>query len=144
MRSPRLPLAVLMAALLGGCINDGANYAIDNTGKHNLSLVREQPYFWNKKVNYYLVVARLPVCMRRHLIGALMPSTKVEIFQVPSGAYIVRAGSLMYATETETCEGFAKMDQEPPEGLGKLVGTFVAKDGTPEFVMAEGAAPAAQ
>lgn len=137
MRSALLVVGAALLVSLAGCVNDGANYAIDNTGQHNLSLVREQPYFWDKKINFYLVVARLPVCMRRHLIGALAPSTKVEIFQVPSGAYVVRAGNLMYATETETCEGFAKMTEEPPEGLGKPIGTFVQKDGSPVWVPAD-------
>ena len=144
MRFASLLLAALTVPLLSGCINDGATYEIDNTGQHSLSLVREQPYFWDKKVNFYLVVSRMPVCMRRHFIGALAPATKVEIWQVPSGAYIVRTPRLMYATETQTCEGFAKMEGEPPEGLGTLVGTFAQKDGAPVFVPAEAGKPAGE
>ena len=142
MRLATLLSCALALPLLAGSNNDGATSQIDNTGQHSLSLVREQPYFWDKKINFYLVVARMPVCMRRHLIGAMAPATKVEIWQVPSGAYIVRTARFMYATETETCEGFARMDAEPPEGLGKQIGTFVEKNGTPEFVPAEGEARA--
>lgn len=144
MRLAPLLTCALAVPLLSGCINDGATYQIDNTGQHSLSLVREQPYFWDKKINFYLVVARMPVCMRRHFIGALAPATKVEIWQVPSGAYVVRAGRFMYATETQTCEGFAKIEQEPAEGIGEQVGTFVQKDGTPVFVPVSAAQPAAQ
>ena len=144
MRLSSLLCGVLAVPFLSGCINDGATYQIDNTGQHSLSLVREQTYFWDKKVNFYMVVSRMPVCMRRHSIGALAPTTKVEVWQVPSGAYVIRAGKLMFATETETCEGFAPMDGEPAEGIGNQVGTFVVKNGTPEFVPAEAAQPAAQ
>lgn len=133
----------LAPLLLAGCINDGATYQIDNTGQHNLSLVREQTFFWDKKINFYLVVARMPTCMRRHAIGSLAPKTPVEVWQVPSGAYIIRAARFMYATETQTCEGFAKMDAEPAEGLGELVGTFVTKNGGPVFEPAKKAPPAA-
>ena len=44
--------------------------------------------------------------------------TKVEVYQVPSGAFIIKAGKKMFATETQTWESFAKMDSEPPEGMG--------------------------
>lgn len=43
----------------------------------------------------------------------------------------------MYATETQTCEGFAKMDGEPAEGMGTLVGTFRNKKGVLTFVKEE-------
>ena len=144
MRLARLLLPLLALPLLSACINDGATYQVDKTGQHNLSLVREQTYFWDKKVKFYRVVARMPTCMRRHEIGALSPRTKVEVWQVPSGAYIIRAARFLYATETETCQGFAKMDEEPAEGLGTLVGTFVPKNGQPEFVPAEAGKPAAE
>ncbi|MBK7898749.1 MAG: hypothetical protein KA603_03255 [Azonexus sp.] len=138
MQAGKSTLAALCAVLLlTGCINDGATYQIDATGQHNLSLVREQTYLWDKKVKFYLVVARMPTCMRRHLIGEFFPKTKVEIFRVPSGAYVVRAGKIMYATETQTCEGFAPIRDEPEEGIGELVGTFSEKAGTPVFEAAE-------
>ncbi len=135
--------AFLAALLLTACINDGATYQIDQSGQHNLSLVREQSYFWDKKVKFYLVVARMPQCMRRHLIGELPPRTKVEIFRVPSGAYVVRAGKLMYATETETCAGFAPITEEPADGIGDLVGIFSEKAGLPVFEPAAAEKPAA-
>ena len=46
-------LALLAVPLLSACINDGATYEIDNTREHVLSLIREQPYFWDDKVNLY-------------------------------------------------------------------------------------------
>lgn len=138
-------LALLAAPLLTACVNDGATYEIDNTREHVLSLIREQPYFWSNRVELSLVVSRMPACMRRHSLGAGTPNTKVEIYQVPSGAFIVKAGKRMYATETQTCVSFAKIEGEPEGGMGELRGTFRVKKGELVFVKEEtGAAPAAQ
>ena len=129
MRLRQFILPLLAAPLLTACVNDGATYEIDGTREHVLSLIREQPYFWDKKTNFSLVVSRMPNCMRRHSIGLLSPNTKVEIYQVPSGAFIVKAGKKMYATETQTCESWAKIGDEPEGGLAELKGTFLVKKG---------------
>ena len=144
MRLRHLILPLLAVPLLSACVNDGATYANDNTREHVLSLIREQPYFWAHKVNLYLVVSRMPACMRRHSMGTGTPSSKVEIYQVPSGAFIVKVGKRMYATETQTCESFAKMDAEPAEGMGQLMGTFRVKKGELVFVKEEGDATPAE
>ena len=144
MRLRHLILPLLAVPLLSACVNDGATYEIDNTREHVLSLIREQPYFWDNKVNLYLVVSRMPACMRRHSMGTGTPTSKVEIYQVPSGAFIVKVGKRMYATETQTCESFAKMDTEPAEGMGQLMGTFRVKKGELVFVKEEGDATPAE
>lgn len=143
-RLRHLILPLLAVPLLSACVNDAATYEIDNTREHVLSLIREQPYFWDSKVNLYLIVSRMPACMRRHNLGPGTAATKVEIYQVPSGAFIVKAGKKLYATETRTCEGFAKMDAEPVEGMGKLMGTFRVKNGELVFDKAEGDAASAE
>lgn len=132
-----LLLPLFAAPLLTACVNDGATYEIDETREHVLSLIREQPYFWDRKVNLYLVVSRMPTCMRRHTLGPATAKTKVEIYQVPSGAFIVKAGKRMYATETQTCESWAKIDGEPEGGMGELKGTFLVKKGELVFVKEE-------
>nr|MBL8409764.1 hypothetical protein [Dechloromonas sp.] len=137
MRLRHLLLPLLAVPLLSACVNDGATYEIDGTREHTLSLIREQPYFWDSKVNFYLVVSRMPACMRRHAMGSGTERTRVEIYQVPSGAFIIKTGKRLYATETQTCESFAKMDEEPAEGLGKLMGTFRLKKGELAFVKEE-------
>ncbi|MDP2881442.1 MAG: hypothetical protein Q8N89_07660 [Azonexus sp.] len=137
MRLRHLLLPLLAAPLLTACVNDGATYEIDNTREHVLSLIREQPYFWDSKVELYLVVSRMPACMRRHSLGAGTEKTRVEVYQVPSGAFIIRAGKKMFATETQTCESFARMDSEPPEGMGQFMGTFRVKKGELVFVKEE-------
>lgn len=143
MRLRHLLLPLLAVPLLTACVNDGATYEIDNTREHVLSLIREQPYFWDSKVNLYLVVSRMPACMRRHSLGSATDKTKVEVYQVPSGAFIIKVGKKMFATETQTCESFAKMDSEPVEGMGQMMGTFRVKKGELVFVKEEkDAAPA--
>lgn len=142
MRLRPVLLGLLAAPLLTACIDDGATYEIDNTREHVLSLIREQPYFWDNKVNLSLVVSRMPACMRRHSLGTAMPNTKVEVYQVPSGAFIVKVGKRMYATETQTCEGFAKIEGEPEGGMGELKGTFRVKKGELVFVKEEAEAAA--
>mgnify|MGYP002145198076 CR=1 FL=1 len=102
--------------------------------EHVLSLIREQPYFWDSKVNLFFVVSRMPSCMRRHSLGVGTDKTRVEVYQVPSGAFIIKAGKKMYATETQTCESWAKMDSEPAEGMGTLMGAFRLKKGELVFV----------
>jgi len=137
MRLRHLLLPLLAAPLLTACINDGATYEIDGTREHVLSLIREQPYPWDPKVNLYLVVSRMPACLRRHNLGTGTEKSRVEVYQVPSGAFIVKLGKKMYATETQTCESFAKLDGEPPEGMGELMGTFRVKKGELVFVKEE-------
>ena len=143
MRLRRLLLPLLALPLLTACVNDGATYEIDNTREHGLSLIREQPYFWDDKVELFMVVSRMPACMRRHEMGVGTAATRVEIYQVPSGAFIVKVGKRMYATETQNCVNFFKMDEDPPGGMGKLMGTFREKKGVLVFVPTESAAPEA-
>lgn len=137
MRLRAVCLALLAAPLLTACVNDGATYEIDGTREHVLSLVREQPYFWDKKVELTLVVARMPACMRRHSMGSGTENSRVEIYQVPSGAFIAKVGKRMYATETQTCVAWARIDEEPEGGLGELRGTFRQKAGKLVFVKEE-------
>lgn len=134
MRLRHLLLSLLAVPLLSACVNDGATYEIDNTREHVLSLIREQPYFWENKVNLFLVVSRMPACMRRHSLGTGTPNSRVEIYQVPSGAFIIKVGKRLYVTETQTCENFAKLDGEPAEGMGNLMGTFRLKKGELVFI----------
>ena len=134
MRLRHLLLSLLAVPLLTACVNDGATYEIDNTREHVLSLIREQPYFWDSKVELFLVVARMPACLRRHSLGTGTEKTRVEVWQVPSGAFIVRVGKRMYVTETQTCESFAKLDAEPAGGMGELMGVFRVRKGELVFV----------
>ncbi|MDR2839085.1 MAG: hypothetical protein LBV49_11065 [Azonexus sp.] len=134
MRLHHLLLSFCAAPLLTACVNDSASYLIDGNPDHSLTVIREQPYFWNDKVNLQLVVARMPDCMRRHQLGSGNERTQVEIWQAPSGAYIIRLGKRMYATEMQTCESFAPINGDPPGGMGDLKGVFRLRQGKWGFV----------
>lgn len=119
---------------LSGCTNDSATYFIDDDRQHNITLMREQQAFWSKKIDLSIVVSRMPHCTRIHMLGYGVDSSKVELYQVPSGAYIVKLGQHLFATETETCEGWAEIKDldengEPPGGMGIFQGTFKEKNG---------------
>ncbi len=144
MRLRHLLLPLLFIPLLTACVNDGTTYEIDNTSEHGLSLIREQPYFWDSKIDLFMVVSRMPACMRRHPMGTGTAASKVEIYQVPSGAFVVKIGKRMYATETQNCVNFVKMDEDPPGGMGKLMGTFREKKGVLVFIPSESATPEAE
>lgn len=134
MRLRHLLLPILALPLLTACVNDTATYEIDGNRDHALTLIREQPYFWDDKVDLHLIVARMPDCLRRHSLGSGTERTRVEVWQVPSGAFIVRVGKRMYATETRTCESFARLDAEPASGMGELKGVFLVRQGKLAFV----------
>lgn len=119
---------------LSGCTNDSATFFIGEERQHNITLMREQQAFWNKKIDLSIVVSRMPHCTRVHPLGYGVDSSKVELYQVPSGAYIVKLGQHLFVTETETCEGWAEITDldkngEPPGGMGSLQGTFREKNG---------------
>lgn len=134
MRLRALLVALFAAPLLSACVDDRASWQIDGTREHTLTLVREQPVFWDKKVNLYLVVSRMPACTRRHSLGAATDKTRVTIYQVPSGAFIVQVGKRMYATESRTCEAWARLEEEPADGMGELRGAFRVRNGELAFV----------
>ena len=141
MRLRALLTLLLAVPVLSACVDDRAGMEIDGTREHYLALVREQPLFWDKKVNLYLVVSRMPVCLRRHSLGSGTENTRVEIWQVPSGAFIAKVGRRMYATETQTCVAWARLDEEPEDGMGELLGVFRMRNG--ELVFAAEAPGAA-
>lgn len=134
-RLARLLLPLACVPLLSACVNDGAAYQIESKD-HALSLMREQPWPWSRKIKLYLVVARMPVCMRRHELPMGTAKTRVEIWQAPSGAFIVKVGNKMFVTETQTCVNFAPLEDEPPEGLGRQIGTFLEEGGELRFIRA--------
>lgn len=116
--------ALALLPLLGGCIDDAASWQI-NGREHALTLIREQKWFWDNTVQLYVVAARLPDCQRRHkLTPASASQATVEVFIAGENAYVLRQGARLYAVETKTCEGFQKLDGEPPGGLGAKVGSF--------------------
>lgn len=131
--SPLKFLPLLLLPLLAACSDERASFHIDGS-EHNLTLIRQQQFFWEKKADYILVAARMPDCMRRHALGTASLDARVEVYSPGNDAWIIKQGKRMFVTETRTCEGFAKLDAEPAGGLGPLAGTFQNRNGKLAFV----------
>ena len=134
-------LALVVALLLAACSDQRASYEIKGSA-NSLSLIRVTGMPWEKTAKYSIVAARLPDCMRRHAMGKAPLNAKVEIYSPGNDAWIVKLGRQMYVTETRSCEGFAKLDKAPDEGLGPLMGTFEMRAETLVFTAAPQPVPA--
>ena len=125
-------LLCLVLPFLAACTDDAASHMVDGR-YHSLSLAREQPYFWEPKVKYFLIVTRLPQCQRKHLMSLGNPLAKTELWGMGGGTYLLRQSNKMYVTETRTCEGFAPLAEVPEQGMGTLLGVFQEKEGEFRF-----------
>jgi len=126
-----LPLCFL--PLLAACVNDRVAYDVPQTTE-TVTLIREQPRFWEDKVELSLVLARMPDCMRRHPPVAGTAQTVVELYQYEPTTYIIKIGDKMWAAETRTCEGFAPMDKVPEQGMGSKLGRWQPNAKALEFI----------
>ena len=132
MRKTLLIAAIL--PVLAGCVSDGAAVHIDGK-EHSLSIVREQKWAWDDKLDIYLVATRMPECQRRHkLKPAPVRASGVDVFMVDLNTYHLRQGSRWYRIETKTCEGFESLKGEPDKDVGDHVGTFKMSEGSYRFV----------
>jgi len=130
-----------LALLLAACTNDGASFTTDG-GRQILSVVRENNYFWEKEAKFYVTVSRFsdtraPNCQRRHFMRIAGLKTHVELWQPGDNTFILRLGNSMYVVENRTCEGFARLEEDPPGGLGQHLGTFGEAKGVFVFVAEE-------
>jgi len=133
MRKTRLLLALPLALLLAGCVNDSASYLIDGRD-HSLTIRREQNYFWKKDADISLVAARLPDCQRLHaLTDANAADVKVDLYSAGDGLWNVRIDQQLWQIETQTCNGLTELQYDPKADLGQLVGSFIVKNGKLEF-----------
>lgn len=135
-RSLRLALLALCAPLLVACENSATSYTMESN-QHAVILVREQPYFWNKEVNQYIVVSRLPSCQRRVAIHADAKSlTPIDVFEAGYLMWALRQGDRWYLANTERC---LVQDWAGPSGdvPGPAVGQFRAGSDKPVFVRAD-------
>ena len=129
-----LPLALL--PVLAGCVNDAASFQIE--GKANaLTLIREQRWFWKPEVDLSVTASRLPDCQRRHKMGVAPVDASVEVWQTGPGTFLLKRGMLVYLAETQTCEGFQKVNVDQlPGGMGNKLGVFQVQGGKLGFVPA--------
>lgn len=132
---PLLLLAVL--PMLAACEYEGAAFIINGNKDENISLVREQTWFWSSEVNQAIVVSRMPTCMRRHEIKAGVAGTvKMEVYEAGSSLWALKQGKSWYLASTEKCE-FQRWTEPPDEPPGRLVGTFTRKNDQLEFLPAD-------
>lgn len=139
----KLVLLPLLAVLLSACVSDRASYKIDGNN-HGLTVIREQRFFWDKQLEMSIVAARLPDCQRRHKLPmTAVGDTAIALYQTGSATFVIKLSGAMYLLETTTCEGFQKLNDVPPNGLGDYLGDFKEdKDGKYRFAEAP-PAPAA-
>ena len=128
-------LSVLALPLLVACSDQRATFEIKGSA-HALSLIRVTGMPWENKAKYTVVAARMPDCMRRHPMSEAGMNAKVELYSPGNDAWILKQNGSMYVVETRTCEGFAKLDKVPDEGMGVLVGTFEMRNDNLVFVAA--------
>lgn len=127
-------LPLILVPLLGGCINDAASFQIDDKD-HSLSLMREQKWPWEKRVELSVVVSRMPDCQRRHhLKSSSISSSTVEVFSSGDDSFYLQQGDRLYSVETNTCEGFRELTAPPTTGLGQKIGAFTGSAGEFRFV----------
>jgi hypothetical protein len=135
-------LALLLLPLLVACSDQRVSFEIQGSA-HALTLIRVTSLPWDKTAEYAIVAARMPDCMRRHPLGKASLSTRVEVYSPGNDAWILKQGARLFVVETRTCEGFAKLDKVPDEGLGALMGAFEVRSGTLVFTAAPKADPVA-
>ena len=128
-------LVLLIVPLLAACSDQRASFEIKGSA-NSLSLIRVTGMPWENTAQYSIVAARLPDCMRRHAMGKAPLNAKVEVYSPGNDAWILKQGNKMYVTETRSCEGFAKLDKVPDDGLGPLMGTFEMRSDTLVFTAA--------
>ena len=131
---PRRLLSLLCCLpLLAGCENEGTAYLIQGKDE-SIALLREQRWFWSDKVTQFLVVSRMPTCLRRYEIRpGTTASVKVEVFEYGDRVWALRQGRNWYLVGTQSCQ-FQRWEEAPLEPPGALVGTFTRKDGQLAFV----------
>ena len=137
-RTLRVLAAVGLLSVLAGCENSATSYMIDGS-QHALILVREQKFVWDDELRQAVVVSRLPACQKRIRIhpGSTV-LVEMKIYEAGDSLWALHQGDRWYLAGTEECrlQDWDNPGSQPP---GKLIGSFVLKDGAPAFVPAPAA-----
>lgn len=138
-RGVLLPLALLLA----GCEIETAAFMIEGRN-HAITLVREKPFFWSKRYDMTVVVARFPDCQRRHEIKSanIGAGANVTLFRGEEpNLFLIKQGSRWYIASTQNC---ALQATEEPGKLPEPLGVFKRQGGQFQFIVnksAESAQP---
>lgn len=132
MRKTRLWWLVGVLPLLAACENSAVALSIEGK-EHALTLIREQPYFWDDEVRQFVVVARLPHCQKKVRIHPGRTAIQdMAVYEAGYQLWALQQGGRWYLASTEQC---LVQDWENPDGAppGTAVGRFHLKDGVPVF-----------
>jgi hypothetical protein len=133
-----LLLPLIAALTLTACVQDTASYILPEKD-HAITLMRNQTWLWQDKVNIDIIPMRLPDCHGGMQIKDVPRSNKLSFFAAPDDypvpIFILQTGKRFYAISTLTCE-VQKFD-EAPANPGQLLGQFYEKDGKFQFVTSE-------
>jgi hypothetical protein len=128
-------LLLLVLPFLFACSDLRATFEIKGSA-HSLSLIRITSFPWDKTAKYAIVASRMPDCMRRHPMPEAGLNARVEVYSPGNDAWIIKQDGRMFVVETRTCEGFAKLDKVPEDGMGPLMGAFEMRKDTLMFIAA--------
>lgn len=135
----RIGLAAALALSLSGCLFDTAMYVIEGR-YHNISVSRDQNWFWKDTVNIALIASRMPDCMESLRIEDVPRTAGIEIYRPPQEyvepIFIAQVQQDYYAISTVSCrvQRFASR----PDNLGEHIGTFKELPGGRfDFVLAK-------
>lgn len=129
----RAVMVLTLAPTLVGCENSATAYTVDSS-QHALTLIREQPYFWDREVAQFVVAARLPDCQRKVKIHPDSTTlTEIEVFEAGYRLWALHQGERWYLASTRNCL-VQDWDNKDGKAPGVKVGSFRLKDGTPVFI----------
>lgn len=132
MRKARLWWLVGVLPMLAACENSAVALSIEGK-EHALTLIREQPYFWDDEVRQFVVVARLPHCQKKVRIHPGRTAMQdMAVYEAGYQLWALQQGVRWYLASTEQClvQDWENPDAVPP---GALVGRFHLRDGVPVF-----------
>ncbi|MDR2925039.1 MAG: hypothetical protein LBU76_03695 [Azoarcus sp.] len=132
-----LRACALLAALplFAACENGATAMSIENKD-HALVLVREQPVFWDDKIEQYIVASRLPECQRRVKIHPdRVAMTPIAVYEAGHLLWAMNQGAQWYLVSTEECR---VQDWDNPGGQppGAAAGSFGQRGGQLAFTSA--------
>lgn len=139
-KTPHRLLPIIALCSLSACVNDAASLQIDGK-EHSLSIVREQKWLWEKRVDLFIVVTRIPDCQRRHrLKGSSISAATFDVFTPDATTFYIQQAARTYSVETKTCEGFQDLGEKVPTSMGQKLGSFKEVDGIFRFIDEPGVA----
>jgi hypothetical protein len=132
----RAGLLAMLVLPLTGCVYDTAVYPIEGR-KHNISVSRDQNWFWQDTVNLHLIASRLPDCLESLRIEDVPRSAAIALYYPPQEyvepIHIAEVNQGYYAISTASCR--VQRFAGKPGDLGKRVGVFKElADGRFDFI----------